>query len=101
MCGIVTWALLITGNISLSKQIQEHIEDKSAHLRKFSSSIANNYDSPFVVKQKVWNSLVSSAILYGSESWWTKSLNAIEAFPGIPQGNVGGKTVNVHIPRKS
>jgi hypothetical protein len=61
---------------NITNQVECHIASKQCHLRKFSSFIARNFDSPYQVKHQVWKSALSSAILYSCETWWTTNLRA-------------------------
>ncbi len=55
-------------NSTMKKQVANHAVTKQCHTRKFSSFLAKNYDAPFVVKKIVWESAISSAILYSCET---------------------------------
>ena len=69
---------VITGG-SLSQQIKEHSKTKISHLHKFYSFLARNRNAPFDVKKKVWESALSSAIMYGCESWWCEDIKCVES----------------------
>jgi len=58
---------------ALPTQINRHLTQKQCHARKFSSFLSKNYDMPFCLKRKVWESAFFSAILYSCETWFSKS----------------------------
>ena len=62
----------------LSKQVEDHIKNKQAHIWKFSSFLDKNQTAPFMVKQRVLQGAVNSALLYGCESWFTGQIKCIE-----------------------
>ena len=62
---------------SVTKHIALHVTDKMPHVWKFFSFLRKNQDSPFWVKKQVWESCVTSALLYSCESWMTSNLNSI------------------------
>ena len=66
-------------NNPIATQVKKHINNKSAHIRKFYSFLAKNNDSPYVVKLKVWNSALNTAVLYSCETWLTNDLRNVEA----------------------
>ncbi len=61
----------------MKKQVANHAATKQCHIRKFSSFLAKNFDSPFVVKKVVWESALSTAILYSFETWMVKDITAV------------------------
>ena len=63
-------------NASLRNQVKAHIDLKRSHLVKFYAFLKKNADAPFSVKQLVFESALSSAILYGCESWLCVDLKA-------------------------
>ena len=67
---------LITNKV-LPAQVKEHATMKAGQVIKFSSFLQKNSDAPFSVKKAVWNSVVSSAILCGCETWMCAS------YPGV------------------
>ena len=54
---------------SLREQVKAHIDSKRSHVIKFISFLKKNAEAPFAVKELVFKSALSSAILYGCESW--------------------------------
>ena len=66
-------------NNPISVQVKTHISQKQAHIMKFYSFLSKNSDAPFIVKKKVWESALRSAIFYGSETWMTRDLKATES----------------------
>ena len=59
------------GNISnapIHTQIADHMRDKSCHMLKFTSFLRKNSDAPFPVKEKVWDSALTAAIMYSCET---------------------------------
>ena len=70
------------GNISnapIHTQIADHMRDKSCHMLKFTSFLRKNSDAPFPVKEKVWDSALTAAIMYSCETWLTSDLRKAEA----------------------
>jgi hypothetical protein len=65
-------------NESVTCQITKHIKMKSSHTLKFSSFISRNRDAPFIVKNKVWNSALNTAIYYGCETWLCNNIKIAE-----------------------
>jgi hypothetical protein len=63
---------------AINQHVKEHIQSKQAHVMKFYNFVSKNNDAPFQVKYKVWNAALSSAILYGCETWYTSDLKAAE-----------------------
>ncbi len=84
---------LILVSCSWPEFLKAHTTDKSKHLLKLVSFLHKNKDMPFVCKERVLNSCVLSALLYGCESWFsscTKPLDslymsAIKAILGVRQ----------------
>lgn len=64
-------------NSSMQKQVAQHAGSKQSHVRKFASFLARNCDAPFVVKRAVWESCLSSSILYSCESWMVNNVTPI------------------------
>ena len=62
---------------SISRQVEEHIRNKQAHLFKFSSFCRKNADAPYTVKKLVWNSCMLSAVLYSCETWLTQNMSCV------------------------
>ena len=58
----------------LRKQVKAHIDLKRSHLMKFSAFVKKNKEAPFPVKELVFQSALSSAVLYGCESWLCNDL---------------------------
>ena len=70
------------GNLSnslISNQIKDHMNSKQGHVLKFTSFVYKNSDAPFQVKEAVWQSALTSAIMYGCETWLTSDLRHAEA----------------------
>ena len=65
-------------NSEIEQQIELQLQQKQAHLLKFTSFLTKNCDSPFHVKRTVWDSALNSAIFYSSETWLTNNLQIIE-----------------------
>lgn len=55
------------GNVSHSVRL--HANSKLPHALKFVSFINKNNDVPFIVKRRVFEAALMSALLYGCESW--------------------------------
>ena len=65
-------------NSPLGHQVQDHLHRKNAHVIKFLSFLSRNRDVPYHVKEKVWCSALTSAILYSCESWLCSDLRSAE-----------------------
>ena len=61
-----------------AKQVQAHVKANEGHIFKFTSFLLKNIDAPYHVKRTVWQSAVTSAILYSCESWLTADTRAVE-----------------------
>ena len=66
-------------NASLITQVKAHIDLKRGHLIKFSSFLKKNAEAPFSVKELVFKSALSSAVLYGCESWLCSDIKSATA----------------------
>ena len=66
-------------NSLISNQIKDHMAAKQGHLLKFMSFLHKNNEAPFQVKESVWQSALTSAIMYGCETWLTSDLRHAEA----------------------
>jgi hypothetical protein len=62
----------------ISKQVKDHMSAKKNQCRKFLSFLSKNYNAPFPVKEKVWESALTSSILYSAETWLTRDLKSVE-----------------------
>lgn len=65
-------------NNTCAKQLKAHVKAKEGHVFKFTSFLLKNSDAPYHVKHTVWQSAVTSAILYSCESWITTDTRAVE-----------------------
>ncbi len=54
---------------SVSSAVKVHAQNKLCHVLKFVSFIRKNNDTPFIVKRRVFDAALVSALLYGCESW--------------------------------
>ena len=63
-------------NQPVRKQIASHITSKQCHMRKFPSLLAKNGDALFVIMKTVWDSALTSALLYSCETWLCKDVTA-------------------------
>ena len=66
-------------NAPIPVQIGDHMLEKHRHLLKFTSFLRKNSDAPFIVKEKVWNSSLTPAIMYGCETWLSTDLRKAES----------------------
>ena len=67
---------IISAN-TLSDQIAAQTKVKQAQALKFYSFLNKNYDAPFYVKKKVWESALTSSIMYSCETWLTNNVKSI------------------------
>ena len=63
-------------NARIPDQVKANVDIKQNHLMKFSSFLKKNSEAPFSVKNLVFKSALSSAVLYGCESWLCNDLQA-------------------------
>ena len=69
-CDIYTYlGSPFTSDGLLSSAVKAHAQEKMAHFYKFISFIGKNNDLPFVIKKRVFDACLLSALLYGCESW--------------------------------
>ncbi len=54
---------------SVSSSVKVHAQNKLCHVLKFVSFIRKNNDIPFIVKRRLFDAALMSALLYGCESW--------------------------------
>ena len=64
------------GNPSTAIRIQAN--NKMCHALKFISFINRNNDVPFIIKKKIFDAALMSAMLYGCESWLSGDLKPME-----------------------
>ncbi len=58
-----------TNDGSVSSAVKAHSAAKLCHVLKYVSFVTKNNDLPFVVKRRVFEAALMSAVLYGCESW--------------------------------
>ena len=58
-----------TNDGSVSSAVKAHSAAKLCHVLKYVSFITKNNDLPFVVKRRLFEDALMSAVLYGCESW--------------------------------
>ena len=63
-----------TSDGSLSSAVKAHVQEKMSHFHKFIAFLDKNFDLPFVVKKRVFDACLLSAMLYGCESWLNGNL---------------------------
>ena len=63
---------------SIANQLKLHFKEKQCHILKFYAFLYKNNDAPFIVKKQVWNSALTSALFYSSETWLTYDLKPAE-----------------------
>ena len=66
-----------TSDGSLSSAVKVHAQERMVHFHKFIAFINKNYDLPFVIKKRVFDACLLSAILYGCESWLNGDLKPV------------------------
>ena len=67
-----------TDDGSPSTAIKIHANTKMCHALKFISFINKNNDVPFMIKKKIFDAALMSAVLYGCESWLNGDLNPVD-----------------------
>ena len=68
---------IFTADGSIASSVKAHAQSKVAHVIKFVSFLNKNRDIPFVVKKRVFDAALMSAVLYGCESWLDTDLKPI------------------------
>ena len=63
----------ITDDASLHHSLQLHVESKMKHVLKLASFLHRNPELPFTMKKQVAEACVISSLLYGCETWLTRS----------------------------
>lgn len=66
-----------TADGSVHQAVRVHANTKAAHVAKFVSFIKKNNDVPFIIKKRVFDAALMSAVLYGCESWLNADLRPI------------------------
>ena len=62
----------------IGNHVEAHMKAKYYHIIKYYSFINKNLYAPYKVKEKVLQAALSSALLYGCESWFTTQLNCVD-----------------------
>ena len=77
-CDIYTYlGSPFTSDGSISSAIKIHAKEKMAHFHKFIAFLDKNYELPFVIKKRVFDACLLSAMLYGCESWLNGDLKPV------------------------
>lgn len=63
-----------TADGSVSAAVAAHMQAKMAHFNKFVLFLKKNCDWPFIVKKRIFDAALMSAVLYGCESWLNADL---------------------------
>ena len=66
-----------TSDGSLSSAIKVHAKTKLSHVIKFVPFMKKNNDMPYIVKRRVFDAALMSALLYGCKSWLGADLKAV------------------------
>ena len=66
-----------TSDGSPSSAVRAHACIKIAHVNKYDSFLKKNNDIPFIVKKRIFDAALMSAILYGCESWLNADLRPV------------------------
>ena len=66
-----------TSDGSVTSVVKAHAQEKMAHFHKFMAFIEKNSDIPFIIKKRVFDACLLSAILYGCESWLNGDLKPV------------------------
>ena len=67
-----------SANGSILTDIQEHANLKQKHANKFNTFCFKNQSMPFVFKKTVFDAVLTTKLIYGCESWFTKDYKSIE-----------------------
>jgi len=66
-----------TSDGTLSTAVKSHVQEKMAHFHKFIAFLDKNRDLPFIIKKRVFDACLLSALLYGCESWLNADLKPV------------------------
>ena len=66
-----------TSDGSVSSALKAHAKAKLSHVIKFVSFVKKNNDVPYIVKRRVFDAALMSALLYGCESWLGADLKPV------------------------
>ena len=66
-----------TSDGSLATAIKTHTHEKMAHFNKFTAFLHKNNELPFIIKKRVFDACLVSALLYGCESWLNGDLKPV------------------------
>ena len=66
-----------TSDGSMSSAVKAHVQEKMSHFHKFIAFLDKNFDLPFVIKKRVFDACLLSAMLYGCESWLNGDLKPV------------------------
>ena len=72
----------ITSDGSMKSVINIHVKDKMKHVLKFVTFLKKQHNMPFTVKRKVAEACVTSAIIYGAETWLCDNFRPLEVLYG-------------------
>ncbi len=66
-----------TSDGSVSSAVRAHAAAKMVHVIKYVSFLKKNNDIPYIVKKRMFDAALMSAVLYGCESWLNADLKPI------------------------
>ena len=64
---------------NIADQVKLHFKEKYYQVLKFYAFLYKNNDAPFYIKKRVWDSCLTSALFYSSETWFTNNLRPAES----------------------
>ena len=77
-CNSYTYlGCIYTQDGKMTSAVKAQLQSKWSHVAKFEAFVKKNNDAPYMVKEKVFTAALTSAILYGMETWLSPA--AIEA----------------------
>ena len=77
-CNAYTYlGCIYTQDGKMTSAVKAQLQSKWSHVAKFEAFVKKNNDAPYTVKEKVFTAALTSAILYGMETWLSPA--AIEA----------------------
>ena len=66
-----------TSDAKMTSVMKHQRDSAMKHVNKFAAFISKNANMPYELKRKVFDAALTSAMLYGSEGWFTKDMDSM------------------------